>query len=164
MTEDLRISVSASGAAGSKGDKGEKGEKGEHGDPSPPLKGHKAPVQRGDWDSWRWRIVAAFVALCVANITGFLMLSEETATREQAGRASRAIALNTAAIGKLTVASCKRGNIVRAYLRVNPSNSPERAATAKRLFPIVDCSLANFAQPLSDAEQQAFIRKALADD
>lgn len=119
------------------------------------------PVRKEDWDRWRWRIVAAFIALALANVVGFVMIANESASREQAERNAAATARNTTAIGKLTVRSCQRGNVVRAYLRVNPSNSAERNARARRLFPIVDCRLKHIAEPLPEARQQAFIRVTL---
>ena len=119
-------------------------------------------VTRGAWRRWRREILAAFVALALANAVGFVLFANESAAREQTDRISAATRRNTVAIGRLTVASCVRGNVVRAYLRVNPANDAARNATAKRLFPIVDCRLGQKARPLPAAAQEAFIRKALA--
>lgn len=118
------------------------------------------PVHRGDWDRWRWRIVAAFVALCVANALGFVMLESETASRQAVEATANRVTENSAAIGRLAVETCRRANVVRAYLRAVEA-APGAKKRSSKLFPIVNCDPGNFAKPLPERQQQAYIRRAL---
>ena len=159
MTEHGHITTGEPGEPGRPGEPGTRG----GGAGGAGGRGGAGYVDRTDWRRWRWQSIAAFIVLAAANIAGLVMIESESASREQAERITAATARNAAAIGRLTIASCERGNVVRAYLRVNPANDAAHNQTARRLFPIVNCSLRHLADPLPQARQEEFIRRTLAE-
>jgi hypothetical protein len=108
-------------------------------------------VRHSDWNRWRWRAVAAFVALALAQAIGFYWLSSEADNRQredttnlQQDRAAIANGLRSDCLDQADSRQALRSALkgMTQITRLSVASGDESVVQGARIIAIVDAELA----------------------
>lgn len=117
-------------------------------------------VEHSDWNKWKWRAVAAFVALGLANAFGFWLLKEERSDRiEQAATMIR-VRCEDSKANRAALRRALEG--MRQIVRIRVKQGSEQRAQAVLVLAELDRQI-DLLPPIQNCARQAEAIRGLVD-